>query len=60
MVESPCTSVCKIEAESGLCKGCKRTKKEIMAWMRSSDEYRKEVLNEVRCRNIESILKTAQ
>jgi len=32
-VESPCTSVCIIDQESGLCRGCRRTLTEISRWM---------------------------
>lgn len=36
MSESPCTRICKIEARSGLCRGCGRTMAEITAWTRLS------------------------
>ncbi|TPW31288.1 DUF1289 domain-containing protein [Pararhizobium mangrovi] len=31
-VESPCTGVCRIAAEDGLCSGCRRTIDEIAGW----------------------------
>lgn len=31
-VPSPCISVCRMEAASGLCEGCLRTLDEIAAW----------------------------
>ncbi len=31
-VASPCTDVCRIDAESGWCEGCMRTLEEIAAW----------------------------
>lgn len=34
MLPSPCVSVCRISADSGLCEGCFRTLGEISAWSR--------------------------
>ena len=34
-VASPCISVCRIDADSGLCEGCYRTLREISGWSRS-------------------------
>ena len=31
-VESPCTGVCRIDPDSGWCKGCRRTLDEIADW----------------------------
>ncbi len=31
-VGSPCTDVCKLDAQSGYCQGCMRTRDEIKAW----------------------------
>jgi uncharacterized protein len=31
-ISSPCVSLCKMDALSGLCKGCWRTIDEIVAW----------------------------
>ncbi len=31
-VPSPCISVCRMDAKSGLCEGCARTLDEIAAW----------------------------
>ena len=31
-VPSPCISVCRMDAKSGLCEGCQRTLDEIAAW----------------------------
>lgn len=38
MVPSPCISVCRISAETGLCEGCFRTLSEISAWSRSGPD----------------------
>lgn len=43
-VESPCTSVCKMDNNSKLCMGCWRTIDEIVAWRSDSDETKKKVL----------------
>ena len=32
MLPSPCISVCRVDAASGLCEGCMRTLDEIAAW----------------------------
>lgn len=37
-VPSPCTSVCRMSGDTGLCEGCFRTLDEIVAWSRISDE----------------------
>ena len=42
-VPSPCISVCRMEAASGLCSGCQRTLEEIAAWSRYSDEQKRAV-----------------
>ena len=36
-VPSPCISICRMNAASGLCEGCFRTLDEIAAWGRASD-----------------------
>ena len=43
-VPSPCTSVCTIDPESGLCAGCFRTLDEIAGWIRLSDEEKRAVI----------------
>ena len=40
---SPCISVCRISADSGLCEGCFRTLDEISAWSRLPVEGRREL-----------------
>ena len=42
-VPSPCISVCRMDAGSGLCLGCFRTIDEIVAWGRQSDRERRVV-----------------
>lgn len=40
---SPCTSVCRIDADSGLCEGCLRTLDEIAGWSRLDDAAKRRV-----------------
>ena len=44
-IVSPCVSVCIIDPQSGLCRGCKRTLDEISRWVVMSDEQRLAVLD---------------
>lgn len=44
-IVSPCVSVCVIEPQSGLCRGCKRTLDEISRWVVMTDEQRLAVLD---------------
>lgn len=43
-VVSPCTRVCVIDAESGLCEGCGRTLTEIAAWASLDDSTRDRIM----------------
>ena len=43
-VASPCTSVCTIDAETGLCAGCYRTLDEIAGWIDLSAEHKRTLL----------------
>jgi prolyl-tRNA editing enzyme YbaK/EbsC (Cys-tRNA(Pro) deacylase)/predicted Fe-S protein YdhL (DUF1289 family) len=43
VVPSPCISVCRINADSGMCEGCFRTLGEISAWARSGPDAQREV-----------------
>jgi hypothetical protein len=42
-VPSPCISVCRMDAVTGLCEGCFRTLEEIAAWGLASDGEKREV-----------------
>jgi len=42
-VPSPCISVCRMDAATGLCEGCLRTLDEIAAWGMASDEEKRRV-----------------
>ena len=46
-VPSPCISVCRMDASSGLCEGCLRTLDEIAAWGSASDADRRGVWQEL-------------
>ena len=49
-VPSPCISLCKMSADTGLCEGCLRTIDEIIAWSGASDEFKRGVWAEIRRR----------
>lgn len=40
-IPSPCVSVCRMDAGSGLCEGCFRTLEEIRVWSGSDDAAKK-------------------
>jgi predicted Fe-S protein YdhL (DUF1289 family) len=44
-VASPCTQVCRIDAQSGLCLGCARTLDEIAAWSSMDDDQKQAVVD---------------
>lgn len=44
MPASPCTGVCSIAPDSGLCRGCARTLAEITAWYRAGAEEKRAIL----------------
>ena len=50
MIKSPCINVCKMDAASGLCRGCSRTLDEIAAWSRLDDAARTTILAAVAVR----------
>ncbi len=43
-VESPCTKVCVIHPQEGICAGCYRTMDEIASWSRLSPEARRTIM----------------
>jgi len=49
-VPSPCISVCRIDAATGLCVGCTRTLDEIAAWGVLDDGARRAVWAAIACR----------
>lgn len=44
-IPSPCISVCRLDAASGLCEGCFRTRDEIAAWSQASDGGKRGIWN---------------
>ena len=44
-MKSPCSNVCVMDPESGLCRGCRRTLDEIARWGSMTDAEREEVLS---------------
>jgi|GEM_PF-157653 len=53
-VVSPCISICVIDEDSGLCKGCWRTRDEIAGWSAASDPERLAILDRLKARQIEA------
>jgi predicted Fe-S protein YdhL (DUF1289 family) len=49
-VPSPCISLCDMDQQTGLCRGCLRTIDEIIAWGSASDELKRAVWVEIRRR----------
>lgn len=49
-VPSPCISVCRIGADSGLCEGCFRTLDEISGWSRAGPMAKRAVWQTIRLR----------
>ncbi len=41
---SPCTKVCILDAETGLCRGCGRTRDEIAAWGMLAETQRRAIM----------------
>ena len=49
---SPCINVCRMDAASGYCEGCRRSINEIAAWSTYSDEQKRAVLAQLPTRKI--------
>jgi predicted Fe-S protein YdhL (DUF1289 family) len=45
MLPSPCISVCRMDAATGLCEGCFRTIDEIVGWGAAPEARKREVWN---------------
>ncbi|MEC4718978.1 DUF1289 domain-containing protein [Noviherbaspirillum sp. CPCC 100848] len=52
-VPSPCISLCKMNAQTGLCEGCLRTIDEIVQWGAASEEVKRAVWVEIKRREEE-------
>jgi uncharacterized protein len=46
-IESPCILVCSIDAQSGLCFGCGRSRDEIAGWIEMTPETRRGIMDEL-------------
>jgi uncharacterized protein len=44
VIETPCVKICVVDAETGYCIGCGRTRGEIGAWLSLSAEERRTVM----------------
>ncbi|MCS3395038.1 DUF1289 domain-containing protein [Burkholderia thailandensis] len=49
-VPSPCTNVCRIDAKTGWCEGCRRTRDEIAGWRKLDDDAKRAVLARIAAR----------
>jgi len=47
---SPCTKVCALDAATGLCSGCGRTRDEIAAWGAMGEDTRRAIMAELGAR----------
>lgn len=47
---TPCVEICKMDKETKLCLGCKRTAKELKEWRRMNQEQRRAVIEELHTR----------
>jgi predicted Fe-S protein YdhL (DUF1289 family) len=50
MLPSPCISVCRMDAASGMCEGCMRTLDEIAAWGMMDSHEKRAVWKEIELR----------
>ena len=46
-VPSPCISICRMDAATGICEGCFRTLEEITAWSKLGDDAKRAVWSEL-------------
>lgn len=50
-VASPCVKICRMDAASGYCEGCRRTLEEIACWSAYSADEKRSVLAQLAARN---------
>lgn len=53
-MSTPCTGICKIDSETGLCIGCRRSIEEIGQWLHLPEEERRAIMAELPERSIEN------
>lgn len=46
-IQSPCKLICEMDLETGLCKGCARSREEIAMWTRYSDAERAFIMTQL-------------
>jgi len=44
---SPCTSICKVDAQTGLCEGCWRTLDEVAGWGTASETVKQDIWKKI-------------
>jgi uncharacterized protein len=49
-VPSPCVNICRMDAATGLCEGCRRTIDEIATWSSLDDEGKRTVWRRIQVR----------
>ncbi len=54
-VASPCNSVCRMDARTGLCEGCLRSIDEIIAWSTMDDDEKRAVWEALSQRTLEPV-----
>lgn len=47
---TPCTNICKINPNTGLCIGCNRTIEEIAGWSQMTEDERKKLMENLKTR----------
>lgn len=52
-VPSPCTGVCTMDTQAGLCRGCQRTIEEIIDWSSATEERKRAVWVRIQQRRAE-------
>ena len=52
-IQSPCISVCTIEPDLDVCRGCLRTRTEIARWLSYTDQERAHIMDALPARHAE-------
>ena len=50
LIKTPCTKVCAVDGQTGLCLGCGRTLREIGGWSKFTPDERESVMAELDAR----------
>ncbi len=53
-IESPCLSICEINAATGFCKGCWRTRDEVAKWGSADTDERLAILERLKQRQADA------